>query len=299
MIDLNLVRVFIAIYETGSLSAAGERLHVSQPSVSYSLARLRDILHDPLFQRSKHGVSPTFFSEQLYQRLRTPITAIESAIEDIHGFHPATSNRRFRIAMSDVGEIFFLPYIMQRLQKEAPDIVIEVINVNIEKLGYWLASGKIDAALCNRGSIPIASQGETVFTDKYVCLSCKHHPRLTQALTLEQYLTERHIVVTPETGHNLVEERLRELGLERPVALYIPHFSVLPEIILGTDLLLTLPSRVAIMLAQKYDLQWFELPFNVRPLDVMLRWSESHADFGAQKWFLQFLRDSLARILDE
>lgn len=245
MIDLNLIRAFVAIYETGSISAAADRLHVSQPSVSYTLKRLRDLLGEPLFTRTRQGVVPTFFATQLYDKFRKAVSEIEGAIESTRKFDPQLSSRRFRLAMSDIGEISFLPPIMAALTKIAPDVGIDIVAVDVTKLAEWLSTGKIDAALSNRGYAPTASVGEVIFTDHYVCVASSRHPRLSSELTMQQYLDERHVLVAPESGHSLVEERLQELGCTRKIALCVPHFSVLAEVIATTDLLLSAPSRIA------------------------------------------------------
>lgn len=295
MTDLNLIKVFIAIYETGGLSAAGVRLHVSQPSVSYSLARLRDLLGEPLFTRTREGMQPTFFARQIYPKFRQAILDIEGTIESAQGFNPAQSTRRFRIAMSDVGEMFFLPQIMQALQAQAPDIGIDIVEVDINRLEEWLNTGKVDAAVCNRGHLSIDSAAEVLFVDQYVCLVSQSHPRLADSLSMEQYLAERHILVAPETGHNLVEERLRELGCGRKIALRLPHLSVLPAVVATTDLLLTLPAGMAAVLATQYAVRAVALPFSVRELDVMLRWPKHSEVSPAQRWLVSLLKDCLGQ----
>ena len=294
MIDLNLIRAFVAIYETGSISAAADRLHVSQPSVSYTLKRLRDLLGEPLFTRTRQGVVPTFFATQLYDKFRQAVSEIEGAIESTRKFDPHLSSRRFRLAMSDIGEISFLPSIMAALQKIAPDVGIDIVAVDVTKLAEWLSSGKIDAALSNRGYVPTASVGEVIFTDHYVCVASSRHPRLTSELTMRQYLDERHVLVAPESGHSLVEERLQELGYTRRIALCVPHFSVLAEVIASTDLLLSAPSRIAHRFAAGHAIRVFDLPFAVRKLEIMLRWQEHSGDIVAQRWLCQILRECIA-----
>lgn len=296
MVDLNLIRVFVAVYETGSLSAAGMRLHVSQPSVSYSLARLRDLLAEPLFTRARAGMAPTFFASQIYPTFRKAISDIEGTIEAVQSFNPARSTHRFRLAMSDVGETFFLPYIMRYLQRHAPDIEIDIIEVEISRLEEWLNTGKIDAAVGNRGHVSIDSAAKVLFADKYVCLVRNDHDRIGNTMTMKQYLAERHILVTPQTGHNLVEERLRELGCTRKIALRLPHPSVLPEVVATTDLLLTIPSRMASLLASQHKVRPVALPFNVRELDVMLRWPKHSESLPAQRWLIETLQAALGHI---
>src|SRR6202008_1583704 len=113
-----------------SISAAAERLHVSQPSVSYTLKRLRDLLGEPLFKRTREGMVPTYLATQLYEKFRNAVSEIDGAIEGTRKFDPSLSSRRFRLAMSDIGEASFLPLIMAALQKIAPDVGIDVIAVD-------------------------------------------------------------------------------------------------------------------------------------------------------------------------
>jgi DNA-binding transcriptional LysR family regulator len=290
MIDLNLISAFVTIYETGSVSAAAERLHVSQPSISYTLKRLRDLLREPLFKRTRDGMAPTYFATQLYEKFRIAISEIEGAIESTRKFDPYLSNRRFRLAMSDLGEIALLPHLMAALQK-MPELGVDIVAIDVTKLEEWLNAGKIDAAVCNRGSVPVDSAGEVIFTDHYVCLASSRHPRLSSGLTMPQYLAERHVVVDPETGHSVVAERLQELGCTRKIALRVPHFSVLPEVIATTDLLIAIPSGIARTFAAQHSVRAFDLPFTVRKLEVMLRWQEHSGDIVAQRWLRQTVRE--------
>jgi DNA-binding transcriptional LysR family regulator len=290
VIDLNLIRAFVMIYETGSVSAAAERLHVSQPSISYTLKRLRDLLGEPLFKRTRDGMAPTYFATQLYDKFRAAIFEIEGAIESTRKFDPYLSSRRFRLAMSDLGEITFLPQLMAAVEKTAPDIGFDIVAVDVTKLEEWLNAGKIDATICNRGYVPVNSAGEVIFTDHYVCLASNRHPRLSSELTMQQFLAERHVLVYPETGHSQVEERLQELGCTRKIALHVPHFSVLPEVIATTDLLLVLPSGAARKFAAQHSVRVFDLPFTVRKLEVMLRWQEHSGDIVALRWLCETVR---------
>jgi DNA-binding transcriptional LysR family regulator len=159
VIDLNLIRAFVTIYETGSVSAAAERLHVSQPSISYTLKRLRDLLREPVFQRTRDGMAPTYFAIQLYEKFRIAISEIEGAIESTRKFDPYLSSRRLRLAMSDLGEISLLPHLMAALQN-MPELGFDIVAIDVTKLEEWLTAGKIDAAVCNRGSVPVTRPGK-------------------------------------------------------------------------------------------------------------------------------------------
>jgi DNA-binding transcriptional LysR family regulator len=293
MIDLNLVRVFVTIFETGSVSGAAVRLHVTQPSVSYALGRLRDLLNDPLFKRSREGMQPTFLATQLYAKFRYSLSEIERAIAQTSHFEPRISTRGFRLALSDLGEVFFLPYILQALQKHAPNAELEVLQIDIDKLGDWLKTGKVDAAICNRSELPLNANCDLMFHERYVCLLAANHPRIGESITLNQYLEEHHVVVSAVTGHHVVEDRLRDAGLERKVRLRVPHFSVLPEVVSSSDLLVTLPERVARMFASRSATRIVELPFPVPTIEVSLQWNDHDSDILAQRWFCGLLKDTL------
>jgi DNA-binding transcriptional LysR family regulator len=113
---------------------------------------------------------------------------------------------------------------------------------------------------------------------------------------MQQYLAERHVVVDPETGHSLVEERLQELGCTRKIALRVPHFSVLPEVIATTDLLLVVPSSAARRFTARHSVRAFDLPFTVRKLEIMLRSQEHSGDIVAQRWLCQTVRECVAGV---
>ncbi|MCS9618375.1 LysR family transcriptional regulator, partial [Pseudomonas aeruginosa] len=231
-IDLNLIRTFVTLYEAGSVTLAAERLFVTQPSVSYALARLRELFDDALFTRTRDGIQPTFVAEQLYGTFRESLTRIEGAVQSVRHFDPATTERRFRIALTDLGEVGFLSLILERLTRDAPFAEVEVLPLQVDEVGAWLSSAKVDAAIC-RQPVP-GARSQRVLHERYVCLLSDRHPRIGDSLSLEQYLAERHIVVTRTSGHGIAEDVLEAMQVQRRISLRVPHFSVLPKIIPGT-----------------------------------------------------------------
>ncbi|OBX34743.1 HTH-type transcriptional regulator LeuO [Halomonas elongata] len=155
-LDLNLVRVFVTLFDARSVTLAAERLHVTQPSVSYALSRLRDLFDDRLFIRSREGMEPTFTAMQIYPSLRDSLAQIDNVLESNREFDPQHSRRRFRLALTDLGEMALLPRILAHIHPIAPDIELEVIALEIDKVGEWLATGKVNAVICSR---PITTPG--------------------------------------------------------------------------------------------------------------------------------------------
>lgn len=290
-IDLNLIRTFVTLYEARSVTLAAERLFVTQPSVSYGLARLRELFDDALFSRTRDGIQPTFVAEQLYPSLRESLTCIENAVQGCRHFDPASTERRFRIALSDLGEIGFLPLILARLNQGAPLAEVEVLPLQVDQVGEWLASGKVDAAICRQPVPGIRSR--VLIHERYVCLLSSSHPRIDQQLSLEQFLAERHVAVTRTTGHGNVEDVLKSMGVERRISLHVPHFSVLSKIIPSTDLLAVLPAQIARLFIHEGDLKMLELPFPVAEFAVSLNWHPNSDSSAALRWFCDTITDAI------
>lgn len=296
--DLNLVRVFIAIYETQSVSAAADRLFITQPSASYALARLRAETGNELFKRSRKGMLPTPTASQLYRVFKGALSGIEKAVAETRSFSPETSSHKFRLALSDLGELLLLPRLVKHLREVAPNVRLEVIPIELLRLNEWLLTGKVDAALCSRNENITLAQRDRIMDERYVCLLNCRHPRIGDEMTLEQYLAEQHVVVSAISGHQLVEERIREYGVERNIALEVPHFAALGELIAASHLLATLPSSAAAIYAARGNGRIVELPFQLPNLEVCLYGHTEIGDITAKSWFYNQLKTACPLIMD-
>ncbi|WP_073980911.1 MULTISPECIES: LysR family transcriptional regulator [unclassified Erwinia] len=290
MFDLNLVRVFTAIYETRSVSGAANRLYITQPSASYALAKLRDETNDELFKRSRSGMEPTPTAVQLYKVFKRSLTGIDKAVAETRTFSPETSRHKFRLALSDLGELLLLPKLVAWLRQAAPNIQLEVLPVDMERLDEWLLTGRIDAALCSRNESVSSAQRELMLYERYVCLLNIHHPSIGETLSLEEYLDAQHVIVSATSGHHIVEDRLKEFGFEREIAVEVPHFAALGELIASSELLVTLPSSAAKIYARRGNGRILELPFQVPNQEVFLYGHTEIGDITAKTWFYDVLR---------
>ncbi|WP_414147727.1 LysR family transcriptional regulator [Erwinia sp. BNK-24-b] len=298
MLDLNLVRVFTAIYETRSVSGAADRLFITQPSASYALARLRSETNDELFKRSRKGMEPTPTATQLYKVFKKSLTGIEKAVAETRVFSPETSRYKFRLALSDLGELLLLPKLIALFRNVAPHIQLEVVPVDVHRLDEWLLTGKIDAALCSRNESVSSAQRELMVYERYVCLLNVDHPRIGETLSLNEYMQERHVVVAATSGHHIVEDRLKEFELEREIALEVPHFAALGELIASSELLVTLPSSAARIYARRGNGRMLELPFHVPNQEVFLYAHTEIGDITAKTWFYNVLRIAGPTMID-
>lgn len=293
-LDLNLVRVFVAVYETASVTLAAERLFVTQPSVSYALARLRELFGDPLFTRTADGMQPTLCAQAAYRHFSEGLARIGDGWESLQTFEAAASQRRFRISMSDIGELAFLPPLMALLHQQAPGVTLEVVAPAMEQIPAQLASGQIDAAVGHLPAIAGVTQSVSLFEEHYVCLLRRAHPLVGEHLSLPDYLAARHAyVAAPASGHHMIEQVLQARGLQRNIALQIPHFTALPTLIAHSDLLATMPSRAAAMLAGYENLRTLPLPMALPALDVRLHWHARRESNAALAWFLGVVRQAL------
>ncbi|VVO36287.1 LysR family transcriptional regulator [Pseudomonas fluorescens] len=291
--DLNLIPTFVALHETASVTATAERLHVTQPSISYALGKLREHFDDPLFIRNRNGMQPTRLANSLYACFKDVSQNVDSAIAQARKFDPATSTRSFRLALSDMGELAFLPRVLGHLNRVAPFVELEVIPVNIELAAQWLNEGHVDAVICSR---VLAGPGITyhpVLLQHYVCVLAADHPRVGESLSMEQFLAEPHVLVNSNAMHNMPEEVLQTLKIKRRVRLRLPHFSVLPNVLPGTDMLTILPSQIAGSFCRHPvtgPLKMLELPFKIPSFYVNLHWHVRSEQSSALKWFCSELR---------
>lgn len=293
-LDLNLVRVFVAIYETGSASLAAHRLELTQPSISHALSRLRDHYNDHLFARHSSGLSPTKLSDQLFPRLREALTAIESTINESQVFDPQTTERQVRIAMSDIGALYFVPPLLHRLRKLAPKLQVEITQPSSE-IAEQLSSGTMDLAVGNLPELLTKTRAETLFSERYVCMLAKEHPVISNTLSVSEFSAARHILVTsPWSGHALVDRILASQGIVRKIVARVPHFTSLPQIVASSDLLAVLPSRVAKIFAAQGGVNIFEIPVAIPHFEVRVHWHTRQQSSPINLW----LREQIATLAE-
>ena len=216
-LDLNLIRVFVTIYEARSVTRAAARLAVTQPTISYALAKLRKVYSDHLFVHSRSGLTPTVLADQLFVKFRDALAQVESTMEDRREFAPAESTRRFRLAMSDIATLFFVPPLLGRFQEVAPRIEVEIVEIS-DSMADDLATGKIEFAIGNVHALGLRIRSSALFREHYVCLMSAVHPTIGDEMTLPQFASARHIMVeSPSSGHRLVDEELARRGVSRNI----------------------------------------------------------------------------------
>lgn len=304
--DLNLLVAFDALMQERNVTRAGVRVGLSQPSMSHALTRLRQLCGDPLFVRTRKGMEPTPYAQRLAAHVREGLAALRLGLEQTAAFDPARSDRTFQLLMSDIGEVVYLPRLMKRLKDIAPGVNVRVLQLPRERYSEVLESGDADLAI---GFLPALQTGfyqQRLFDDSYVCLVRGDHPRVGRTLTLKQFVEESHVMIEPAGSRysrvsgqssttTLIERVLGEYGMQRRIALRVPHFMVVPSIIQNTDLLVTVPSYVTTAMTPVRNVKALPLPFDVPTFEVKQFWHQRNHSDAANKWLRGLIAELCAQ----
>ncbi len=283
-IDLHSLRVLYEIYKSGSLSRTAERLEVSQPAISLTLAKLRKRFDDPLFVRLGHEMRPSPMTDGLIHSVRESIVALEATLNYRVTFDPASTKRSIRIAMTDIGKIVILPKLLVEIGRQAPGARVEIYTIS-QLTAELLSAGEIDLAIGFVPAMPPSFYQKALYQEGFMCVSRTGHPRVRDHLTLELFQQEQHIlVVTPVTGHLIVDRALEEQGIQRNIAVRIPNFLGLSALVGCTNYLCTLPRRAALILAEDPGVQAWPVPFRLPGYAVRQYWHERQASDPAHAW---------------
>ncbi len=284
-VDLNLLVVFKHLLVERSVSRVAEVMNLSQPAVSNALARLRKLLGDPLFLRTPAGMVPTPFAEQLSEAVTDALGMIHNALNQRDTFEPATSQRAFVIGMTDIGEIYFLPPLMDRLKRDAPNVTVSTVRNTNMNLKDAMEAGTVDLAI---GLLPQLAAGfyqRRLFQQPYVCLMRQGHKLAKKKMSLPEFSAAEHLLVISEgTGHGKVDEILKRSGVERRVTLTVPHFVAVGHILQTTDLLATVPDRLAERMIQPFALVSVPHPANIPDVAINVFWHGKFHSSPANQW---------------
>lgn len=285
--DLNLIRVFVSIAETRSLTSAARRLYVTQPAVSQALGRLRRELDDPLFRRVGRVMEPTPLADSVYPGFRDALAAVDRTLDGVHRFAPADSDRTFRIALSELGEIGWLPAIVGAVRGEAPRMRIEVVPMDVAALPDWLGRGVVDLAV-TPSHVP-GPFGRTVLkTQGYGVAMSAAHPLADAPLTRADYAAASHVAVASDSGAPALAQARRAQGIEIDARVAVNHLASLPPLLARSrDLVATLPDTIALGWTQTWPLVVRPLPFEMAPVEIALYRRSSSQHPAALDWLFE------------
>lgn len=274
-IDLNQLVVFQRLMVERRVSRVAETLGLTQPAVSNTLARLRRQFNDDLFVRTPAGMMPTPFAEQLGETIGYALGMIHSGLNQHSRFDPASLQRAVTIGMTDIGEIVFLPRLLERLREVAPGVSLVTVRTTATTLRDDMEAGKVDLAI---GPLPQLRAGffqRCLFRQRYVCLFRQRHPldRAGHPLSLAEFQAAGHLaIVSAGTGHDKVDALIRRAGVERTVQLTVPHFVSVGHILRCTDLVATVTERLAESLVEPFGLTCQPHPIDLPQVAINVFW---------------------------
>jgi DNA-binding transcriptional LysR family regulator len=291
-IDLNQLVLFQQLMVERRVSKVADKLGLTQPAVSNTLAKLRRQFGDDLFVRTPKGMMPTPFAEQLAEPIGYALGMIHSGLNQHSRFDPAQVKRAVTIGMTDIGEIVFLPELVERLRQAAPGMSLSTVRTTASNLREDMEAGKVDLAI---GPLPQLKAGffqRRLFRQRYVCLFRKGHPLDRKRLALDDFKAAEHlIIVSAGTGHGKVDDLIRRAGVERRVRLTVPHFVSVGHILRRSDMVATVTERLAESLAEPFDLRFLPHPVPLPEVAINVFWHAKVHRSPAHLWLRGLLFD--------
>ncbi|WP_395826043.1 LysR family transcriptional regulator [Collimonas sp.] len=284
-IDLNLFVVLDTIYAEGNITRAAKVLSLTQPAVSHALARLRDLLGDPLFVRQGSSMLPTPMTRSLIGPVRQALQTLEASVKHGNQFDPATTQRSFNLGLPGVLEARLLPPLMQLLQARAPMISINSVRVERRQLESELAAGTLDIAVDVLLQRPGEIRSTPLSHDTLVVVARRDHPALKKGLDLETYLAQGHILVSSRrSGAGAEDVELARIGRQRQISLRCQHYFAACQVVSNCNLLTTMPKHYAQIANINLPNRIYPLPLPTPPLDVYLYWHQNAEPDAANRW---------------
>jgi DNA-binding transcriptional LysR family regulator len=284
-VDLNLLVVLHQLVIQRRVSRVAELLGLTQPAVSNALARLRNVLGDELFVRTGGGMVPTPYADQLAGPVAEALGLLHGAMNQQRTFDASTSARRFVIGMTDIGEIYFLPRLMQELARSAPRLSVSTVRNTTVNLQDEMAAGHVDLAV---GLLPQLAAGfvhRRLFGQRYVCTFRRGHALDKHKISLREFSAAEHLVVVAEgTGHGKVDELMERAGVTRDVKLRVPHFVAVGHLLRDSDLVATLPERLAQSIVEPFGLAYVAHPAKLPEISIDLFWHTRYHRDPASQW---------------
>lgn len=291
--DLNLMVIFDTIMQEQSITAAADRLSMTQPSVSNAVSRMRHCWNDPIFVKAGRGIKPTPFAEALWREIAEPLHSIRSAAAPT--VQIATVERTVRVAVTDwMADIFWLP-LRQRIEAQAPGINLHAVpyTVNGEQL---LLDADVDMVLdyYEGSSAKVASQW--LFDNHFVCAMRPEHPLASVPLTLDAFVGAEHLLFSLSgDAAGSVDSLLQQQGRCRRIAMTVNHCYNIPRLLMQTDLITTIPLPIILPGVKAGQLVVRKPPLELAPGPISMSWHSRLARDPVLGW----LREKVLEVVEQ
>ncbi|MDM2754079.1 LysR family transcriptional regulator [Citrobacter sp. Cpo221] len=284
-IDLNLLLTLNVLLIEKHVSRSAERLHKSQPAISHALALLRRHFDDPLLVRRNGQMVLTAKAAALLCPLHDALASLNGLMGGTSDFDASQAKGKFRIAMSDYATRFVLPRLVRHVREHAPGLDLSVSQVSRQDMLLRLRDGELDLALGLFPDPPEHIRVQSLFHENYVSVADKTSLPRQRELTLTEWLERPHVLVALQPdSHDEIERALALQGLERRIAVAMTHWGVAPDLILGTDLILTVAQRAVEPFTRYKGLKCFAPPVALEPFAYQQGWHVRHEIDPAHRW---------------
>lgn len=284
-LDLNLLVVFQQMYQLRHVSQVSRQLGVSQPTVSNALARLRRTLGDELFVRTAHGMQPTTYAQRIAEPITQALASVTAALNQEEHFDAGSSTRRFVIAMTDVGEIHFMPRLAERCGHIAPGVGLGSVRASALNWQDAMETGQVDLAIGAYTDVAPTLFHRRLFSQHYVTMFRRGHRFEGRKPGLKAFLSAQHLFVTSrESPYDQINARLEKAGVTRSVHFQVPHFTAVPYIISNTDMVVTVPAKLAEQACGPFGLAYIASPVRLPMLHTSVFWHRRYNQDGGNQW---------------
>lgn len=299
-LDLNLLVLFVILWETRNVTRAGERLALSQSAVSHGLRRLRERLGDELFVYGRNGLLPTPRASELIAPVREALDKIEQALQGSERFSPARAKRKFRIAASDYVEFAILPALIEHTNRLAPGVVFQMQPLpppNSGQVQSMLENGEVDLAMDVNLSTGAGLRSEPLISIPLVTLIWRREALPDGPLPLELYLERPHVVIgLQDHGGSVIDQVLALRGLKRRIGAVVQNFMAMPAIAAQTGYLCNLPAPLARVLVGSFNLSCHATPIAFPEPELKIYWHKRFDEDASLQWLRDQMHACISRL---
>lgn len=273
-IDLNLLKVFDAIFETRNVTRAGDRIGLAQPSMSNALSRLRRLFGDDLFVRTPKGMVPTPRAEALAPLVTEILDLVHRTVAVPTPFDPATAEGDVVITTSDNVTASLGVPLIDRMGRIAPNLNVQMLPLNKAHAYAALDDEATDLVIGTFADVPARFCVDQLYRDDLVCIARVNHPALGKGLSVRRFADLPHVLMTLNADRRgVVDDALKKVGLTRRVVLTVPQFLTIPEIVRQTDYIAAIPRSLAHAVAARCGCAIYPVPVPLPSWWVSLIWT--------------------------
>lgn len=309
-VDLNLLVYLDVLLREKNVTKAADQLGITQPAMSNSLRRLRDLFNDPLLVRTSQGMTPTDRAQQLQPKLRQILAGVEEILQPTAELNLAESDRVFRIMASDYAESTLIPPLLREIRDIAPHIRLDILTPS-DVTFQDVEKGKVDMAINRFDYLPQSFHQINIWRDNFTCLMSQDNPIL-QDFTLDTYLAAQHIWVsktgmgvgvgmTPGDTQRLgwVDEALAEIDRKRHIRVFTRHYQVAALLAEQPDLIATLPKQAAYLHMANPNLTVRPPPFPIVPIELKMAWSPLLHHNASHTWMRRLMVEVAQKVITQ